>query len=116
MHGAKGRGVHYLVLMLHVWQSLATILYVKDTDQLHLDMDGDESVQEVCLALQQAIENWGKLLIATRGSLKPEKSFFHLMYFVWTQKGGWLYIAHHKDEIAVVLVPMPDGTAAPIIH
>jgi hypothetical protein len=46
----------------------------------------NESIQEVHIALQQAIENWGQLLIATGGSLKPEKCFFHLLDFVWTGK------------------------------
>ncbi len=31
-------------------------------------------------------------------------------------KGGWQYIAHHDNESAVVTVPMPDGTMAPITH
>jgi hypothetical protein len=34
-------------------------LYVDDADLLHLNMDTNESVQEVHIALQQAIENWG---------------------------------------------------------
>ncbi len=32
------------------------------------------------------------------------------------QKGGWQYVAHHEDETAVITVPMPDGTLAPIMH
>jgi hypothetical protein len=51
-------------------------------------MNTDELVQEVHVALQRAIENWGQLLIATKGSLKPEKSFFHLLDFAWTAKRG----------------------------
>jgi hypothetical protein len=51
-------------------------------------MDTNKSIQEVHIALQQAIENWGQLLIATGGSLKPEKCFFHLLDFAWTWKGG----------------------------
>jgi hypothetical protein len=31
-------------------------------------------------------------------------------------KGGWQYIAHHDNKSAVVPVPMPDGTIAPITH
>ncbi len=87
-HGAKGHGALFLVPMFQVQKSLSTILYVDDTDLLHLNMDTDETVQEVHKALQQAIENWGRLLIAMGGSLKPEKCFFHLLDFAWTQKGG----------------------------
>jgi hypothetical protein len=57
-------------------------------DLLHLNMEGDESVQEVHMALQQSIENWGKLLIAMGGTLKPDKCFFHLLDFAWTKSGG----------------------------
>ena len=50
------------------------------------------------------------------GSLKPNKCFYHLLDFAWSAKGGWQYIAHHKDGHAGITVPMPDGTAAPISH
>jgi hypothetical protein len=52
-------------------------------------MDAEESIVEVHAAIQRAIENWGRLLIATGGTLKPEKCFYHLIDFAWTQKGGW---------------------------
>jgi hypothetical protein len=116
VHGAKGHGAHFLAPLSQVWHSLSAILYVDDTNLLHLNMNTDESVQEVHAALQCAIENWGWLVITTRGSLKPEKCFFHLLDFAWMAKGGWQYIAHHKNKSAVVTVPMPDGTMAPITH
>ncbi len=102
--------------MSQVQCSLSAILYVNDTDLLHLNMDTNESVQEVHIALQQAIENWGRLLIATGGSLKPEKCFFHLLDFARTQQGGWQYVAHHKDNTAAIYVPLPDGTMTAITH
>jgi hypothetical protein len=64
-HGAKGHGAQFIAAMSQVRWSLLAILYTDDTDLLHLNMEGDKSVQEVSLALQQSIENWGKLLIAT---------------------------------------------------
>ncbi len=36
-------------------------------------MDAVESIYEAHIAIQSAIANWGKLLIATGGSLKPGK-------------------------------------------
>ncbi len=92
------------------------ILYVDDTNLLHLNMDGDETVFEAHVALQRAIENWGKLLIAMGGTLKPEKCFIHLIDFQWTRQGGWQYIGHHKDETAALFVPLPNGLLAPIQH
>ncbi len=71
---------------------------------------------EIHAALQCAIQNWGKLLIATRGTQKPKKCFFHLTDFQWTRRGGWRYIGYHEDEMAAVFVPLPDGMLAPIQH
>ncbi len=102
VHGAKGHGAHFIAPMSQVQSSLSAILYVNNTDLLHLNMDTNESIQEVHITLQQAIENWGQLLIATGGSLKPEKCFIHLLDFVWTQKGEWQYIAHQKDNTAAL--------------
>jgi len=79
-------------------------------------MDAEESIAEVHAAIQWAIENWGRLLIATGGTLKPKKCFYHLIDFAWTQKGGWQYITHHEDEGTALFVPLPDGTMAPISH
>jgi len=73
-------------------------------------MDAEESIVEVHAAIQRAIENWGRLLIATGGTLKPK------IDFAWTQKGGWQYIPHHEDEGAALFVLLPDGTMAPISH
>jgi hypothetical protein len=115
-HGAKGHGAQFIAPMSQVRRSLSAILYVDGTDLLHLNMEGDESVQEVHMALQQSIENWGKLLIATGSTLKPDKCFFHLLDFAWTKNGGWQYVAHHEDDAAAITVSMPDGTMAPIAH
>jgi hypothetical protein len=114
-HEAKRHGAHFLAPLSQVQQSLLAILYVGDTNLLHLNMNMDESVQKVHAALQRAIQNWGRLLIATRGSLKPE-FFFHLLDFAWTAKGGWQYIAHHDDNSTVVAVPMPEGIVALITY
>ncbi len=75
----------------------------------HINMDAEESIAEVHTAIQRAIENWGRLLIATGGTLKPKKCVYHLIDFAWTQKGGWQYITHHKDERAALFVLLPMG-------
>ncbi len=115
-HGAKGHGAHFIAPMSLVCRSLSAILYVDDTGLLHINMDAEESIVEVHAAIQRAIVNWGRLLIATGGTLKPEKCFYHLIDFAWTQKGGWQYIAHHEEEGAALFVPLPDGKMAPISH
>jgi hypothetical protein len=82
----------------------------------HVLPRGDETIFETHAALQRAIENWGKLLITTGGTLKPKKCFFHLIYFQWTRQGGWRYIEYHEDEMAAVFVPLSNRTLAPIQH
>jgi hypothetical protein len=115
-HGAKGHRAHFIVPMSHVLSSLSAILYVDDTDLLHLNMDGNKTIFETHAALQHTIKNWGKLLIAKGGTLKPEKCFLHLIDFQWTRQGGWQYIGHHEDETAAVFVLLPDGLTEPIPH
>jgi hypothetical protein len=79
-------------------------------------MDSDKTITKTYVALQRAIKNWGKLLIAAGGTLKPDKCFFHLMDFPWSRRCGWQYIEHHKDETASMILPLPDGSTAPIQH
>ena len=58
-HGAKGHGAHFIAPMSLVRRSLSAILYVNDTDLLHINMDAEELIVEVHIAIQRAIENWG---------------------------------------------------------
>ncbi len=51
-HRAKGHSVQFIAPMSQMRQSLLAILYVDDTDLLHLNMERDELVQEVHVALQ----------------------------------------------------------------
>jgi hypothetical protein len=89
-HGAKGHGAHFIAPMslVLVRRSLSAILYVDNTDLLHINMDTEESIVEVHTAIQRAIENWGRLLIVTGGTLKPEKCFYHLIDSHGHRRGG----------------------------
>ena len=58
---------------------LAAILFVDDTELIHIDMNQDQSVYEANAAMQESIVNWGRLLIATGGSLKAIKCFNHMI-------------------------------------
>ncbi len=66
-HGAKGHGAHFISPMSHVHSSLSAILYIDDTDLLHLNMDRDKTIFKTHAALLRAIKNWGKLLIVMGG-------------------------------------------------
>ena len=60
--------------------------------------------------------NWGQLLIATGGSLKPEKCFYHLVSFEWKVDGTWKYAKNEKAEDFQLVVPLPDGSFEQIEH
>ena len=60
--------------------------------------------------------SWGKLLIASDGSLKPEKCFFYLISFTWNSEGKWSYAANEKEEEFRLGVPLPDDSEVEMGH
>ena len=57
------------------------IIYVDDTDILHINLTKDESVKEVLQAMQSSINSWGNLLIATGGALQPKKCIYSIIWY-----------------------------------
>jgi hypothetical protein len=82
-HKRKGHGIHLLCPITDKAIHLAGTLFVDDTNLEHLDMIKAEMTHEAHRALQDSIINWGKLLLATGGALKPAKCFFHVISFTW---------------------------------
>ena len=115
-HKRKGHGGHFLCPISRREGHLAAILFVDDTDLIHIDMEQDQSVYQAHAAMQESIENWGQLLIATGGSLKPSKCFYHMISFVWSPDGRWKYENNEDDEDLNISVPMPDGSSVFIDH
>jgi hypothetical protein len=60
--------------------------------------------------------SWGKLLIATGGSLKTSKCFYHLVSFLWKQDSTWEYDKNEDNKELQLVIPLLDGTVAPIEH
>ena len=60
--------------------------------------------------------SWGKLLIATGGSLKPSKCFYHLISFSWKADGTWFYDKNEAEEDLQLYIPLADGTEEAIQH
>ena len=79
-------------------------------------MNQDQSVYTAHAAMQESIANWVSLLIATGGSLKPIKCFYHMISFVWSSDGRWKYEPNEEDEELDIAVPMPDGYSVTIEH
>ena len=115
-HKRKGYGAKFLAPISLVKSDLAAILYVDDTDLLHLIMEKIESIDETFEGLQDSVQKWGKLLIATGGALKPPKYFYTLLDFEWNARGKLKYKLHHEDPRAQLYVPMPDETHEKIEH
>ena len=110
-HKRKGHGTVIKCPISNTDGHLAAILFVDDCDLLHLRMDKKETVQEAHQAMQDSMTNWGKLLIATGGSLKPEKCFAYIISFEWDKNGKWKYQANEEYEEADLTVPLSDGTS-----
>ena len=72
-HKRKGHGATFVCPISRKVSNLAAILFVDDSDIIHMRMDREESADEAHLAVQQSIDSWGGLLMAAGGAFKPEK-------------------------------------------
>jgi hypothetical protein len=96
-HSKQGHGAMFRYPISGTSSKLAAILYVDNTDVIHLRLDEDELVEETHEQLQASVLSWGNLLIATGSSLKPAKCFYHIIFFDWRPDGIWRY-ANNKDR------------------
>ena len=115
MHIKKGHGAKFVCPITKLCHHLTAILYVDDTDILHINLTQDESVDEVHNAIQSSVNSWGNLLIATGGALQPSKCFYSVISFEWSN-GEWKYSNNNKKEEFGITVPLPGGKEAPIDH
>ena len=67
----------FICPIMHLKHHLSAILYVDDTDLLHIDLSKDETVDDVHSEIQASINSWGNLLIATRGVLPSASIRLH---------------------------------------
>jgi hypothetical protein len=112
----KGHGAHFKTPFTNKEGQLIGGLFVDNTDLFHLDMQVVECIQEAHANLQEGIINWGKLLIATGGALKPIKCSYYLILFHWKADGRWLYCSNKNKEDYAIGVPLADGSLAEIQH
>ncbi|KAL7502290.1 hypothetical protein ACHAXN_001984 [Cyclotella atomus] len=92
---------------------LAAIIYVDDTDLLHWGEFYGISDTTFLSRIQRAINDWGKLLQATGGSIKRAKSFYYVMSWKFIKGKPTLKSIPelHADQLTI---PQPDGTSVPI--
>jgi hypothetical protein len=121
-HKKKGHGAHILCPITRLRGHIAGVLFVDDTDLMHFRMDRNEDELEVSHHLQESITNWGKLLIASGGALKPIKCFYYIISFKWRPDGSWEYATNEVDDNGEenqelqLTVPLADGTSGNILH
>jgi hypothetical protein len=97
-HKKKGHGAHFLGPITKLRSHIAGVIYVDDTDLIHFHMDESEDALDTFYGIQEAIINWGKLLLASGGALKPAKCFCHLISFTWNPDGTWSYEKNEENE------------------
>ncbi len=115
-HKRKGHGATFVCPISQLKFVLAAVLFVDDCDLNHINMVNDESALQTFDHIQASVHSWGRLLIATGGSYKPEKCFYHLLSFQWDRNGKWHYASNHEVAAYEMVVPMLDGSLAPIDH
>jgi hypothetical protein len=95
-HKRKGHGIHLSGPITKRTIHLAGTLFIDDTDLEHFEMKKVDTIREAHGAMQSSIHNWGRLLMATGGVLKPPKCFYHLILFSWNTDGTWRYDPNDK--------------------
>jgi hypothetical protein len=115
-HKRKGHGVHLYYPISKKKMHLADTLFVNDTDLEHFDVTKNETVLDAHEAMQTSIMNWGRVLIATGGTLEPSKCFYHLISFSWKPDGSWRYDQSEKTPELLIMVPLSNGSHTPIEH
>ena len=80
-HKRKGHGGHFLCPISNINRHIASLLFVYDTYLIHINLKAEETGTVAHQYMQDSISNWGKILIASGGALKPPKCFYHLISF-----------------------------------
>jgi hypothetical protein len=114
-HRKKGYGAKFLCPITQLQHHLSAILYVDNTNLLHINLTNNESVNKVHRAIQESANSYGNLLIATGGALQLAKCFYSIISFNWNN-GDWSYVSNASKGELGIAVPLPGGGNAPINH
>jgi hypothetical protein len=114
-HGKKGHGAKLHCPITNLQHHLSVIIHVDNIDLLHIDLTKDKSMDEVPHAIQNSINSWGNLLIATGRVLQPSKCFYSIILFKW-KNGLWRYANNSLKGEFGITVPLPGGREAVIGH
>jgi hypothetical protein len=115
VHGRKGHGAKFVCPITKLEKHFLAIVYVDDTDLLHIDLTKNKMVNKVHTAIQESVNSWGNLLIATDEAIQPSKCFYSIISFDWINN-AWKYASNAQKGEFGVTVPLPGGEMAGIGH
>ncbi len=115
-HKRKGHGAHFIAPISDISGHIVGGIFVDDTDLVHVNMQVMETILEAHSWLQESVINWGHLLIATGGALKPSKCSLYLISFKWKADGTWVYEDNVIQPDLAIGVPLADGCLVEIEH
>ena len=95
---------------------LASLFFVDDIDLIHINLKVEETITVAHQATQDSISKWGQFLIASGGSFKPPKCFYHLISFCYNTDGSWAYKNDENLEDFHISVPVPYVSQLQIEH
>ena len=123
----QGHGARTTTSITNRLVVLAAVLYVDDTDNIHMTPRVTDSPSDLIQHAQTSTNAWGGLAIATGAAMKPEKCFAYFMTYTVLRGHHVLESLHNlptpssqipqgdDDPLPSHLsVPLPDGTRAPI--
>ena len=112
-HKRVGHGTQYLSCLSGVLFFLAAIVYVDDTDLLLRIRRFSDTEKDFARQIQQALWDWGMIVMATGGYLKQKKCYVSLSFFHFKNGKACLKKKGQLNTTPVV-VPQPKGTNLPI--
>lgn len=115
-HKRQHSGATFLCPISAIKRAVAGVLFVDNTDLMHLDMSQQVTYEEVHYEMKSSIHNWGGLLGATGGALKPEKCAYTLIGYEGQENGTWKYLDFSDDDDFRMTVPVPGGGFRQIKH
>jgi hypothetical protein len=83
--------------------------FVDDTDLIQTAHNHTDTEQDVALEMQRSLNTWEGAIRATGGAIVPDKSFWYLIGFKWTE-GHWKN-KNEEDAPAILTVHDSDGKA-----
>ncbi len=115
-HKQKDHGAHLINPISDGGLHVTGTIFVDDTDLEHFDMRQNKTAEEAHERVQESITNWGCLLIAKGGALKPTNCFYQLISFSWNPDGTWRYEQNKNREDYEIVVSLEDGTFSETEH